>query len=104
MPNETVRAERALIKHSMRINGHRTSIALEQEFWDAVSAIAKTRGLTRPKLIDEIDLARSQNPLDPSLASAIRVFVLRHYRGEVAALDTSAPVIDGHDEAAGEDL
>lgn len=104
MPNESPRADRALVKHSMRINGHRTSIALEQEFWDAVSAIAKTRGLTRPKLIDEIDLAREQNPLDPSLASAIRVFVLRHYRREEmdGAAAGDAPLIDGHDIAEGE--
>lgn len=98
MPNEAARADRALIKQSMRINGHRTSIALEQEFWDAVSAIAKARGLTRPKLIDEIDQAREQNPLDPSLASAIRVFVLRHYRGEAeeTPLGSEAPLLDGH--------
>ncbi|MES1156994.1 MAG: ribbon-helix-helix domain-containing protein [Alphaproteobacteria bacterium] len=64
----------------MRINGHRTSIALEAEFWSALACIAKHRGLSLPKLLGEIDSGRGDGPEAPSLASAVRVYVLEHKR------------------------
>ena len=48
-------ARGALLKRSMRIAGHRTSIALESEFWDALESLAKSRELSLPKLLAEID-------------------------------------------------
>lgn len=66
----------ALQKRSMRIAGHRTSIALEPEFWRALEQIARSRDLSLPALIASIDAARAGEAPDASLASAVRVYVL----------------------------
>jgi predicted DNA-binding ribbon-helix-helix protein len=71
-------AKGALLKRSMRIAGHRTSLALEQEFWAALEKIARARSMTLPVLIASIDEARGKNAPDASLASAVRVFVLEN--------------------------
>ncbi len=67
-----------LQKRSMRIAGHRTSLALEQEFWSALERIARARSMTLPVLIASIDERRGKNAPDASLASAVRVFVLEN--------------------------
>ena len=61
------------VKHSLTLKGHRTSVSLEGEFWDAFRKIATARGLTLNALAADIDAARAT---DVGLASAIRVFVL----------------------------
>ena len=61
------------VKRSMRIAGHRTSIALEPEFWAALEIIARQRVVTMPMLAATIDASKKP---DSSLASACRVFVL----------------------------
>lgn len=65
------------IKRSVTIAGHRTSVSLEAEFWEALREIAKSRGLSFNKLIAEVDAAR-----DPAqgLSSALRVYVLSYFR------------------------
>ena len=65
-------------KRSLTLRGHRTSVSLEEEFWRAFREIACARGLAVNALAVEIDETREA---DVGLASAIRVFVLRHYRG-----------------------
>ena len=60
-------------KHSLTLRGHRTSVSLEPEFWQAFRHIAADRGQTINGLAIEIDEARG----DVGLASAIRVFVLK---------------------------
>ncbi len=67
-----------LQKRSMRIAGHRTSLALEQEFWSALERIARARSMTLPVLIASIDERRAKSTPDASLASAVRVFVLEN--------------------------
>ena len=62
----------------MRIAGHRTSLALEQEFWEALEKIARARGQSLPMLIASVDDGRSKAEPDASLASAVRVFVLQN--------------------------
>ena len=64
------------VKHSLTLRGHRTSVSLEAEFWAAFRAIADERGLPLNELAAEIDAHRLA---DTGLASAIRVFVLRHF-------------------------
>lgn len=64
-------------KHSLTLNGHRTSVSLETEFWQAFRDIARERQLPINKLAEAIDSARGA---EIGLASAIRLFVLRHYR------------------------
>jgi len=68
----------ALLKRSMRIAGHRTSLALEHEFWAALERIARARSQTLPVLIASIDETRGKSSPDASLASAVRVFVLEN--------------------------
>jgi predicted DNA-binding ribbon-helix-helix protein len=63
-------------KHSLTLNGHRTSISLEPEFWDAFRSISAQQGSTINGLAARIDAERG----DLGLASAIRLFVLRHYQ------------------------
>lgn len=62
-----------LAKRSLTIDGHRTSLALEPEFWTALDALAKARGVSLPRLVSEIDKSRRGK----SLASALRVAALK---------------------------
>ncbi len=63
-----------LKKRSFALAGHRTSVALEDAFWDALAAIAMRRGLSVSALVAAAD--RDRGP-DTSLASALRVLALR---------------------------
>ncbi|WP_170606833.1 ribbon-helix-helix domain-containing protein [Ruegeria arenilitoris] len=64
------------IKRSLTLQGHRTSVSLEDEFWNAFREIAQSKSIPINVLASEIDAAR--NP-ETGLASAIRVFVLNWY-------------------------
>jgi predicted DNA-binding ribbon-helix-helix protein len=63
-----------LVKRSFSLSGHRTSVALEPEFWAALSEIAGRRGVVLSALVSMVDAER-----DPSrpLASALRIVALR---------------------------
>jgi predicted DNA-binding ribbon-helix-helix protein len=63
----------SVVKHSVTIRGHRTSLSLEQPFFDRLMAIAARRQMSLAALIAEIDDAR---PKDANLSSALRIFVL----------------------------
>lgn len=65
-------------KHSLTLNGHRTSVSLEPEFWKAFREIAAGKSMAINALAAEIDAERG---LEIGLASAIRLYVLRHYKG-----------------------
>lgn len=73
----TKHSERRPEKHSLTLKGHRTSVSLEPEFWAAFRDIAAARGQTLNALATAVDATRG----DVGLASAIRVLVLRHFRG-----------------------
>ena len=62
------------VKHSVTLQGHRTSISLEDEFWSEFRAIAADRNMPINALVAQIDAARG---LETGLASAIRLYVLR---------------------------
>ena len=65
----------SLLKKSFTIGNHRTSISLEQEFWDALEIKAKERDVSLSKLVLKID---NEKPKDyNNLASYIRIWVLR---------------------------
>ncbi|MDT7950595.1 MAG: ribbon-helix-helix domain-containing protein [Acetobacteraceae bacterium] len=64
-----------LIKHSFSLAGHRTSVALEPEFWEALGEIAAARGSTLSALVADLD---SERLPDQPLASRLRIFALRH--------------------------
>ncbi len=72
-----------MAKRSLTIAGHRTSISLEEPFWLALAEIAAKRQASLAGLIAEIDRRRAPSA---NLSSAVRVFVLEHYRpGESTA-------------------
>jgi predicted DNA-binding ribbon-helix-helix protein len=63
-----------LLKRSFRLAGHRTSVALEAEFWRALEAAAERRGKTLAVLVEELDAGRAETARP--LASTLRVFAL----------------------------
>ena len=65
-------------KRSLSIAGHRTSIALEPEFWAGLEALADARALPLTALIREIDETRD----GPNLSSSLRIAVLEFYKGK----------------------
>jgi predicted DNA-binding ribbon-helix-helix protein len=65
-----------VVKRSIVIAGHKTSVSLEDAFWGSLKDIAGNRNLTLSELVASIDTDRRQG----NLSSAIRLFVLNHYR------------------------
>jgi predicted DNA-binding ribbon-helix-helix protein len=65
-----------IAKRSIVIDGHKTSVSLEDAFWTTLKEIAHERGVTLSQLIAIIDKERRQG----NLSSAIRLFVLGRYR------------------------
>lgn len=65
------------VKRSLTLKGHRTSVSLEDAFWNAFREIAEKKSLPINALAAEIDATRD---LDTGLASAIRLYVLHHYK------------------------
>ena len=74
------------VKRSLTLRGHRTSVSLEDAFWKAFRDIAAEKDIPINALAAEIDETRE---LDIGLASAIRVFVLAHYRAAVTSRPTT---------------
>jgi len=66
-----------LRKRSIHLHGQKTSVSLEDKFWDAFRQIAAARGERLPDLINTI---AGERPQDANLSSTIRLFVLRHFR------------------------
>src|SRR5262249_35740785 len=66
-----------VVKRSIVIAGHKTSVSLEDAFWQGLKQIAGQRDLTLSDLVATIDTERRQG----NLSSAIRLFVLDYYRG-----------------------
>ena len=64
------------IKRSFSIKGHRTSISLEAEFWDALKEAAQEERLALAALIDQIDRERGPS----GLSSAVRIWLLQRYK------------------------
>ena len=65
-----------IIKRSVVIEGHKTSVSLEDQFWNGLKEIARAQGATLSKMVAEIDNARQQG----NLSSALRLFVLDQVR------------------------
>jgi predicted DNA-binding ribbon-helix-helix protein len=65
-----------VVKRSIVIAGHKTSVSLEDAFWDSLKEIAARRHATLSDLVANIDAARNHG----NLSSAIRLFVLDHFR------------------------
>jgi predicted DNA-binding ribbon-helix-helix protein len=70
------RKNSSVVKRSVVRNGHKSSISLEDQFWDALREIADQEHVAISKLVATIDRERTTS----NLSSAIRVFVLDHFR------------------------
>jgi predicted DNA-binding ribbon-helix-helix protein len=73
--------ESPVVKRSVVFAGRKTSVSLEDAFWSALKEIASARQLTLSALIADINSGRGNG----NLSSAIRLFVLDHYRAQIAA-------------------
>jgi predicted DNA-binding ribbon-helix-helix protein len=76
---QTTREISASTKRSIEIHGRQTSVSIEEAFWKAFRKIAATHNLRQSDLIAAIDKNRHHG----NLSSAVRVFVLDHYRSKV---------------------
>jgi len=77
-----------VIKRSLAIAGHRTSVSLEDAFWRRLQGIAGERGLSMNALAAAVDAARG----DANLSSALRVFVLETVALQAEGAPQSAPL------------
>ena len=70
------------IKRSLTIAGHKTSVSLEPEFWDALRAVAAAEGVTVAALVALVDAERApaENHGEGGLSGRLRVRVLRHFQ------------------------
>jgi predicted DNA-binding ribbon-helix-helix protein len=79
------------IKRSIVRNGQKTSVSLEQEFWEALREIASSQNAKLTTLVQKIDEGRAGS----NLSSAIRVFVFNHLRSKVAGAEVGTSKIGG---------
>ena len=75
----------SVVKRSIVISGHKTSVSLEDAFWTDLKKIAHAQQVTLSELVTKIDGTREQN----NLSSAIRLFVLHHFRSEDKRMDVA---------------
>lgn len=68
-----------VVKRSIVIAGHKTSVSLEDAFWKGLKEIADVRDMTLSELVASIDSERRHG----NLSSAIRLFVLDHFRSQL---------------------
>ncbi|HEY0236913.1 MAG TPA: ribbon-helix-helix domain-containing protein [Afipia sp.] len=86
-----------VVKRSIVVAGHKTSVSLEEAFWNGMKEISAIRGVTLSELVGEIDGGRQQG----NLSSAIRLFVLDYFRTRAATASPAATAAkDGGTRAA----
>jgi predicted DNA-binding ribbon-helix-helix protein len=81
--------ESLVVKRSVVIAGRKTSVSLEDAFWRGLREIASVRDHTLTELVGSIDSGRTGN-----LSSAIRIFVLNHYRAMISTRATSQTALE----------
>jgi predicted DNA-binding ribbon-helix-helix protein len=87
-----------VIKRSIVFAGHKTSVSLEDQFWAALREISTAQGVTTGALVASINAGRQHD----NLSSAIRVFVLNHYRAQAdARRSAKGPNEEGHPVRSG---
>ncbi len=87
----------AIVKHSILINSHKTSVSLENEFWRGLREIAGNEHITIPVLVEQID----RNRHTCNLSSAIRVYVFNYFRRELGSRIALSGTVDGAVPAVG---
>jgi predicted DNA-binding ribbon-helix-helix protein len=83
----TINSNRSIV-----INGHKSSVSLEEAFWTGLKQIASERHVTLSALVGSIDAER----LSGNLSSAIRLFVLEYYRAKKGSV-VETPIASGAD-------
>jgi predicted DNA-binding ribbon-helix-helix protein len=80
-----------IVKRSVKIAGHTTSVSLEDAFWSVLKEIASGRNMSVAKLITFINSKREH----PNLSSAIRLFVLDHFHIQIdGGTENSSPKVE----------
>ncbi len=77
----------AIEKHSVVLDGHKTSVSLEPAFWRALACIAAAEGRSLNALIADADKSRTGN-----LSSALRLYVLADYERRLKALGARSAI------------
>ena len=75
-----------VVKRSIVVAGHKTSVSLEEAFWSSMKEISTARSMTLSDLVSEIEKGRRQG----NLSSAIRLYVLDHYRSKAGIISGPA--------------
>jgi predicted DNA-binding ribbon-helix-helix protein len=75
----------SIVKRSVVIDGHKTSISLEDPFWTDLKKIAQAQRVTLSELLSTVDRTREQG----NLSSAIRLFVLQHFCDEEKRMEAA---------------
>jgi predicted DNA-binding ribbon-helix-helix protein len=83
----------SVLKRSVVVAGHKTSVSLEEAFWDGLREISGSQKMTVSDLVSEI----ANNRPESNLSSVIRLFVLSHFksRAELGAVSSHAGEFDG---------
>jgi len=81
-----------VVKRSIVVSGHKTSVSLEDAFWTGIKEIASGRNITLSDLVTAVDSERQRG----NLSSAIRLFVLNFYRSQVADIKDGRDHAEGH--------
>ena len=87
-----------VVKRSVLVGRHKTSVSLEESFWSDMKDIAGQRGMTLSELVSEIDTNRQQG----NLSSAIRLFVLDHFKSLAAGPTGESTPRSGHAQGLAE--
>jgi predicted DNA-binding ribbon-helix-helix protein len=82
-PNPEGGMKSPVVKRSIVVAGHKTSVSLEDAFWKGLKEIATGKGVSLSEMVGAIDSARAQG----NLSSALRLFVLDHFRSKIAIED-----------------
>jgi predicted DNA-binding ribbon-helix-helix protein len=77
-------------KRSVVVGGHKTSVSLEEAFWDGLKEISGSRNTTLSGLISEIDSNRHES----NLSSTIRLFVLGYFKSRAATGEVVVPQVN----------
>ena len=81
-----------VVKRSIVVAGHKTSVTLEDAFWNGMKEIASGRNIALSDLVTAVDSERQQG----NLSSAIRLFVLDFYRSQLADIKDGRDHAEGH--------
>ena len=85
-----------IIKRSIVIDGHKTSVSLEDQFWNSLKEIARAQGATVSKVIAKVDDTRQQ----ANLSSALRLFVLDQVQANAQRAHTEGASYSSAQQAA----